>query len=361
MKANIASRVPPLPGLSRGADTGADFGGAGGSWAPLRQRRQAQLADVDLRLLRVFRAVVEQGGLAAAELRLNMALSTISRHMRDLETRLGLPLCQRGRAGFALTAEGTRVYAATLALLSATEAFRHDIDDLHAPLGGDLHIALFEHTVTNPQARIAEAIARFCVLAPAARLHLHHGSIGVMERGLAEGAYHLGIFPEHYRSPSLCYQPLFEESMPLYAGRGHAWFNDPPAPVGWDPLRLQALATLRDHSPNLELSQRHGLQRKATASDQEGVATLILSGKFLGFLPDHYAAGFVRQGLMRAVAPDVLAYQCQFSVVTQESPQIRRLTAAFVQTLREIHRASGGASQEPTGLSLRRDIPREPG
>lgn len=64
-----------------------------------------QIADIDLRLLRVFRAVVESGGFAAAELELNVGRSVISRHIKDLETRLGLALCRRGRGGFALTPE----------------------------------------------------------------------------------------------------------------------------------------------------------------------------------------------------------------------------------------------------------------
>ena len=37
--------------------------------------------------------------MAAAELELNIGTSTVSRHMKDLETRLGLTLCRRGRAG----------------------------------------------------------------------------------------------------------------------------------------------------------------------------------------------------------------------------------------------------------------------
>ena len=95
-----------------------------------------QLSDMDLRLLQVFKAVVECGGMAAAELELNIGTSTVSRHVKDLETRLGLTLCRRGRAGFALTAEGQRVYDETLRLLSAVDAFRSSIDDIHSRMGG---------------------------------------------------------------------------------------------------------------------------------------------------------------------------------------------------------------------------------
>ncbi len=65
-----------------------------------------QLSDMDLRLLQVFKSVAECGGMAAAELELNIGTSTVSRHMKDLETRLGLTLCRRGRAGFRAHARG---------------------------------------------------------------------------------------------------------------------------------------------------------------------------------------------------------------------------------------------------------------
>ena len=44
-----------------------------------------QLSDMDLRLLQVFKSVVECGGMSAAELELNIGTSTLSRHMKDLE------------------------------------------------------------------------------------------------------------------------------------------------------------------------------------------------------------------------------------------------------------------------------------
>ena len=49
-----------------------------------------QMSDLDLKLLRVFKAVVEAGGLSAAEVSLNMNVSNISTRLSDLEKRLGL-------------------------------------------------------------------------------------------------------------------------------------------------------------------------------------------------------------------------------------------------------------------------------
>ena len=83
-----------------------------------------QLADQDLRLLRVFKGVVEAGGFSAAEMQLNLANSTISNYISDLEKRLGMRLCERGRGGFSLTQQGQTVYEATLELLNALDQFR---------------------------------------------------------------------------------------------------------------------------------------------------------------------------------------------------------------------------------------------
>jgi DNA-binding transcriptional LysR family regulator len=297
-----------------------------------------QLSDTDLRLLRVFKAVVDCGGMAAAELELNLAMSTISRHVKDLETRLGLVLCRRGRAGFGLTPEGEQLYAATEQLLAATEAFRGSLHDIHRRPGGDLHVAVFEKTVSNPGAHIAQAVAAFRRQAPQVTLHMHVGTIAMIERGVIDGQFHLGIIPEHRRSDSLAYDPLFDETMYLYAGQGHPWFQAPDERRGWAELRRQDLAGLGYHSPNMALTHERRLSRAATASDQEAVATLVLSGAYLGFLPDHYARAFVEAGRMRAAAPRTLRYRCSFACIRRRAPAPLRVAEGFRGALIAAHR-----------------------
>lgn len=304
---------------------------------PRERAPVGRIGDVDLRLLRVFKAVADCGGMAAAELELDVAMSTISRHVKDLEVRLGLTLCRRGRAGFALTPDGEQLYAAAERLLSATESFRTSVHEIHHRLGGDLHVAVFEKTASNPQARIADAVALFRDRAPDVGLHMHVGGIATIERGVIDGQFHLGVVPEHRRSEQLAYEELFGETMLLYAGREHPWFGAPAQGLGWADLRSQPLAALGYHSPNLMLAHAHRLERRATASDQEAVATLVLSGRFVGFLPDHYAEPFVLAGRMRAVATRTLRYRCMFSCVRRRAPAAARVAQAFREALLEAH------------------------
>lgn len=308
--------------------------------APRSPRRAVlgQISDADLRLLRVFQAVANCGGMTAAELELNISTSTISRHVKDLETRLGLTLCRRGRGGFALTPEGERIHAETRQLLAATQSFRASVDELHQRLGGAVHVAVFDKTASNPQAHIAQAVALFRRQAPEVVLNLHVAPIQAIERGVMEGQFHLGVIPEHRRSDRLMYDDLFGETMLLYAGAGHPLFAVDDAALGWAEVRQHAFAGLGYHSPNMEVSHRERLQRTATAYDQESVATFVLSGDFLGFLPDHYAQGFVAAGQMRAVRSEEFRYPCRFSAIARRSPEPDRTTRLFQQCLVQAHR-----------------------
>jgi DNA-binding transcriptional LysR family regulator len=297
-----------------------------------------QISDMDLRLLRVFRTVVDCGGMAAAELELNIGTSTVSRHIKDLETRLGLTLCRRGRAGFALTAEGEQIYAQTRQLLLATDAFRSGVDEIHQRMGGQLHIAIFDKTASNPACRIPQAIALFNAQAPGVTLNLHVSTLNGIERGVLDGQFQIGVIPGHRSSNTLEYTPLFDEAMLLYCSPAHALFGEADtAMLDWASLRQYAFAGLGYHSPNMELSQQMRMPRKATGFDQESIATLILSGQFLGFLPIHYAQSFLQAGQMRALQPELFHYECDFFGITRRSPQPSRATRAFQECLMQAH------------------------
>lgn len=297
------------------------------------------VSDMDVRLLRVFKTVVDCGGMSAAELELNIGTSTVSRHIKDLETRLGLTLCRRGRAGFSLTPEGEQVYLETLRLLSSVDAFRIRVDEIHQRMGGELHIAVFDKTASNSEAHIGQAIASFRAIAPEVSLHLHVAPLNVIERGVLDGQFQVGIIPGHRSSGLLAYDELFSETMYLYCAPTHPLFAASAAqqPASWERLRAHAFAGLGYHSPNMEMSQQVQLGRSATGYDQESIATLILSGCYLGFLPDHYAYSFVQSGQMRAINPQVFNYRCSFFCIVRASPQAARVTQAFRAALLQHH------------------------
>jgi DNA-binding transcriptional LysR family regulator len=296
------------------------------------------VTDNDLRLLRVFRAVVACGGFAAAELELNINRSTISRHIKDLEMRLGVTLCRRGRGGFSLTTEGEAVHASAMKMMGAMEEFQHEVGDLHHQLTGSLNIAIFDKTASNPQCQIHKAFARFDDKAGEVHPEIHVEPINEIERGVMEGRFQLGIIPNHRPSSSLDYYPLFKEQMFLYCAKGHPLFRgSAKESVTAASVRKSKYVGIGYHSPNMEVGRKLGQQRDATAYDQEAVAHLVLSGRYVGYLPEHYAESFLARGVMKALLPDVFQYVCQFSAIVRHSPPPNRVVQTLLDALVEAH------------------------
>ncbi len=302
-----------------------------------RKALLGNLTDSDLRLLRVFRAVAACGGFAAAELELNINRSTISRHIKDLETRLGVTLCRRGRGGFGLTGEGTQVLASAQRMMAAMADFRHDVDELHQRLTGSLAVALFDKTASNPRCHISRAFARFDEQAPDVHPELHVQPLNAIETGVIDGRFQLGIIPTHRHSNSLSYHQLFDEQMYLYCGALHPLYAPGGNAIDFESVREHRYVGIGYHSPNMEITRELGLQRHATAHDQEAVAHLVLSGKYLGFLPEHYAESFVTRGLMRPLLPTTLQYVCQFSAIVRHSPPPNRVVQTLLDALVLVH------------------------
>ncbi|HEV8689767.1 MAG TPA: substrate-binding domain-containing protein, partial [Ideonella sp.] len=128
------------------------------------------------------------------------------------------------------------------------------------------------------------------------------------------------------------------ERMELYCGRQHPLFEAPPGTPTLQELQDYDYVGLGFHSPNMEATHRFGLRRRASVTDQEAVATLVLSGCFIGFLPDHYAAGFVREGMLHPIGLPDCTYDVNFVALTRRSPEPPRIAQAFLQALRAAHR-----------------------
>lgn len=75
-----------------------------------------------LRALRVFAAVVEQGSFAAAANHLGLSRTAASKHVQDLEARLGVALLNRTTRSVSLTQTGAAYF----------ERARHILDELEA-------------------------------------------------------------------------------------------------------------------------------------------------------------------------------------------------------------------------------------
>ena len=297
-----------------------------------------RLHKADLHLLAVFMMVAECGGFAAAQVSLNVSQSTISRQIGDLERRLGMRLCQRGRAGFRLTDKGRIVYEACQHLSTALESFRTTVGALRGELVGDLSIAAIDDWATERGYPMADVLRAFRAKARQVHIHFHTLAPDEIERAVLENRVNLGIGVFHQHRPGLSYEALYDDPVELYCGSGHPLFDR--APHGLDRSEVQEVDLVhRAYLSERQVAPLTGNVCSTAAARQiEGVAFLILSGWHIGYLPVSYAERWVVSGRMRSILPATYRLNTKFELVTRRGVALTLVGETFADFLRQITR-----------------------
>jgi DNA-binding transcriptional LysR family regulator len=286
------------------------------------------LADVDLRLLRVFHAVARNQGLKAAQDDLGVTQATISNQLSQLEERLGMQLCKRGRAGFALSDEGKLVLEASRNLFRSIENFRSALGSVRGELTGDIYFGTVDALWSSDDVCLDEAYRAFSELAPKVVLHTEIASPQDLVQGLGEDRFHLILAPAQRIPQPLRAVMAFEERQSLYCGRDHPLFDAEDSDI--------AIAELPQHayvarSYTLDWAGPDGvrLEPHAVTSHMESSALFVLSGKYMGHLPAHFARHWVDRGDMRCVLEDDCSYLDRFYLAYRRREQNRAVRLLF--------------------------------
>ncbi len=78
-------------------------------------------SDITFERMRTFVRVAERGSLSAVAREFGIGQSTITRHLRELEEAVGVPLLSRTTRRVTMTDEGSRYYASSLQILRLVE------------------------------------------------------------------------------------------------------------------------------------------------------------------------------------------------------------------------------------------------
>jgi LysR family transcriptional regulator, transcriptional activator for bauABCD operon len=298
-----------------------------------RMPAQPSFSPVDLRLLRIFQAVVRHEGFAAAQEELGITAGTISNHINHLEARFAVRLCERGRKGFSLTPDGTRILEATENMLRSIDNFSSAVASVRGELTGIVHLGTVDAMHTNTEAPLDKAIARFSSLAPKVTLHLEIASPQDLLQRLLDGRYSLILTPTEEFHPSVTVTPLFEEEQRLYCGSTHALFKRSKHLTA-DEVKTHpyvARTYMKGSTPSRDSQFNH----RAMTSNIEAIAILINSGHYLGYLPEHFARAFVERGAMTSLLDKQMAYFDTFHLIIRKDER-NRSTHALKNCLKEV-------------------------
>jgi DNA-binding transcriptional LysR family regulator len=289
------------------------------------------LTNLDLRLLRVFLAVVDAGGISIAQDTLKVGQSTLSTQLATLEVRLGYRLCERGRGGFRLTPKGERFERIARQLVATLGEFVHQSQNIDRRLVGVLKLGMIDNTPPSQHVILSKAIGTFRRRDESVQFSILLRTPEQIEREILNGDLHIGLGYFWHRVPSLDYQEFFVEEHRAYCGKGHPLFTH---------RRAVDVADACSHDwagktyPVTEVDARSKTGRIAAFADNlEAMTLLIMSGGYCGYLPRDVAQPYVDLGMMRVLNARELRYEVPIHVVAHRSERRGDIVEAFLSDL----------------------------
>jgi DNA-binding transcriptional LysR family regulator len=239
---------------------------------------------VEVREMRAFVAVVEEGGLSAAARRLRLSQPALSQTIAGLERQLGVELLIRGSTGVRPTDAGMTLLTEARAVLQ-----RHDqalaAVARHTTAGAGvlrlgIPLELPTDLLTRPLAELARAY-------PHTRVHPRHLTTAAQFAALADGELDVGLVREHPIGTGLDAMLAVAEPLGVLLSADLAVRT-----AGPDGVRLDALAGLdwigfpRSGSPAwydevVAILRSHGLDLGPAAPEGQ---SLIAEVKFAGVI-----------------------------------------------------------------------------
>ncbi|GAA5630054.1 MULTISPECIES: LysR family transcriptional regulator [Acinetobacter] len=271
-----------------------------------------EVAYSDIKLIRIFVSVVRNKGFANAQQELNLSTSAISTYMTQLEQIVGFKLCERGRGGFSLTQKGEMFLQEAKRILHELENFSRHTAQIKGELTGTLRIGMLDSMVTDQNIPLDQMIREFSKQNPHIYIKIQVQSPYELQMGILENRFDVAIGSFFMKMNGVMYQPLHKEQQWLFCSDKHPMFAHQNLTA--DVIR-QGKMVSRGYWSHTELAKQGFKHSFATVDSMEAQLILILSGQYIGYLPEHFAQFWVEQKRLKVLLPAMFGYCAPFSLI----------------------------------------------
>jgi LysR family nitrogen assimilation transcriptional regulator len=311
---------------------------------------------MDIRQLKYFVAIAEEGSLSAAAQRVNVAQPSLSQHVIALEGELRVKLLERSPRGVILTGPGEVLLNHAREIIGAMESAKEAVRQSGSEPQGNVTFGLPSSIASVLSVPLAETIR---LELPKVRLRAIDAMSGFIKSWLEEKSIDLGMLYDINAVGHLKHRLLMSEELHFFSAPD-AW---PFKSVAGSPVRLAELGQVELVLP----SQHHGLRMMidrviksqgmmldiATEMDGLGqIKTLVARGSGYTILAPAAAIDFVDRGELimaqivepRLVRP-VYMVRNPAKPVTRASLEVERISLEVIHDL--IARGIWQALDEP--------------
>lgn len=286
---------------------------------------------MNLHHLKVFLAVAETGAISAGAERLHISQPAVTREIRELEGRLGLPLFDRQPRGVILTEAGQRLLAYAERIFALEQAAERELQAFAGLGDGELQLGA---SATLGSYVLPPLIARFHQAHPQIRVELRVGNTRSILRDLQDQRIALGFVEGEFDRQACAFQRLEQDSLVAVCAPHH-----PLARRGT--LRARDLADyplyLREEGSGTRASieqayHAHGLgtDPRLAIGSTEALKHLVAQGPGLAWLSRRAVADELATGRLVALTVDDLHIERELHVLWLPGRSLAPAPAAFL-------------------------------
>jgi DNA-binding transcriptional LysR family regulator len=199
---NGSERIPgPRGGAMRRPPTGSPLNG------------------MDLLTLRLLLAAREEGNLARAADRENIAISAVSRRISDFESRYGVRVLDRHDRGVSVTPDGAPILDRIGAAVELLEQIARDLQEVKEGVRG--YVRLRAHTTAILSGSLSQRLASFLERHPSIEVELDEGTSLDIVHAVRVGVCDVGLVSGTVESQGLELIPWMEDELVAVLPIGH--------------------------------------------------------------------------------------------------------------------------------------------
>lgn len=311
---------------------------------------------MELRQLRHFLAIIDNGSFSSAAVSVGLTQQTLSKSIANLEHDLGVRLFDRDTRNIALTTHGQMLMSHARNIDAEAHQLRRHLDDALGIRSGHLRIGA---GLTAATQIVPDAVDQLIVKRPTLRITVVDGSSTTLIPMLLRGELDVivCVVGNPINDPIIQQDILFQEKMRLLAGSAHpltitkrvrlARTLDFPWLVGWSPGGLDKAIS--------QTFARSGLKPpipKIESTSFTFVRTVLAKSDHVAVLPEHLFTSEIESGTLSRINLPVShdGWERPMSICYRRNSTRSPATMAFVNELANL---SGRKAAIP-GLSVAR-------
>lgn len=258
--------------------------------------------ELELADLRIFKTVVDEGGVLKAARKLHRVQSSVSARIRQLEASVGTQLFYRDKQRLLITPNGEMLLAYADKLLQLSEEARSAVSGSQP--SGTLKIGALESTAAS---RLPQVLAAYHRAYPEVRVELATGTNDSLTAAVAQRQLDAAFVAETPEGGNLCAMALFAERLVIISAAGHPRIARPQDVEGES---LVAFPNGCAYRRALERWIGHGRKpvvRVLELASYHAIVACVAAGAGVALVPESVLATTQHQGLARHRLPDAHA------------------------------------------------------